>query len=73
MEYKQVFLNELPTKILDATGIIISAEISKTPIISMKMDMNKARITVMPICNDFTLTPDTFANVSSKQRVMICL
>lgn len=55
------FLNESPTKILEATGKIIKAEISRTPIISIKIEMNKARVMVIINCNALTLIPDNFA------------
>lgn len=67
------FLNESPIKILDATGRIINAEIRRTPMISIKIEMKRAKTIVIINCSNLTFTPDNFAYVSSKHRVIILL
>ena len=56
-----VCLNDLPIKIDPDTGIIIKADINKTPTILMNNDMNIANIIVITYCNNFVFTPEILA------------
>ena len=50
---KQLFLNDFPTRIDAETGIIIKAEISKTPTILINNEMNTANIIVIIYNNKY--------------------
>lgn len=71
IEYKIVFLKLLPIGILVATGMISNPETSNTPIISIKIEITIASITVINIEYTRVFIPETFAKVSSKHMVRI--
>ena len=73
MATARVFLNDFPTFIAAATGIIIKLDTSNTPTVAMLNTTTTAKMTVEAIWNRLVLIPSSFAYVSSKLRITISL